>query len=91
MHDADYSIDYYLCYRKLHDRVILQLVQCIILIIIMIIAIIIIAIIIIINKFIGNSTELDSYIQYIQAYKIQGNKMRSYVIRNVIYTNIFAK
>ena len=30
-------------------------------------------IIIIINKFICNSTELDSHIQYIQAYKIQGN------------------
>ena len=28
---------------------------------------------IIINKFICNSTELDSHIQYIQAYKIQGN------------------
>ena len=48
-------------------------------------------IIIIINKFIGNSTELDSHIQYIQAYKIQGNNMRRYVIRNVIYTNSFAK
>ena len=35
--------------------------------------IIIIIIIIIINKFICNSTELDSHIQYIQAYKIQGN------------------
>ena len=30
-----------------------------------------IIIIIIINKFIGNSTELDSHIQYIQAYTIQ--------------------
>ena len=30
-------------------------------------------IIIIINKFICNSTELDSHIQYIQAYKILGN------------------
>ena len=37
----------------------------------------------IINKFIYNSTELESHIQYIQAYKIQGNKMR----RNVIHTN----
>ena len=45
----------------------------------------------IINKCIYNSTELDSYIQYIQrviqAYKIQGNKMRRNVIRNVIHTN----
>ena len=30
--------------------------------------------IIIINKFICDYTELDSHIQYIQAYKIQGNK-----------------
>ena len=27
LHDADYSIDYYLCYRKLHERVILELVE----------------------------------------------------------------
>ena len=32
-----------------------------------------IIIIIIINKFICNSTKLDSHIQYIQACKIQGN------------------
>ena len=54
-------------------------------IIIIIIAIITIIIIIIIkNKFICNATELDSHIQYIQAYEIQGNKMRRYVIRNVM-------
>ena len=53
-------------------------------IIIIIIAIITIIIILIINKFICNSTELDSHIQYIQAYEIQGNKMRRYVIRNVM-------
>ena len=49
--------------------------------------IIIIIIIIIINKFIYNSTELDSHIQYIKAYKIQGNKMRRNMICNVIPTN----
>ena len=32
-------------------------------------------------------TELASHIQYIQAYKIQGNKMRRNVIRKVIHTN----
>ena len=52
----------------------------------------VIIIIIIINKFICNSTELDSHTvgaYWLQAYKIQGNKMRRYVIRNVglIYTN----
>ena len=39
---------------------------------------------IITNTFIYNSTELDSHIQ---AYKIQGNKMRRNVILNVIHTN----
>ena len=34
---------------------------------------ILVIIILIINKFICNSTEFESYIQYIQAYKIQGN------------------
>ena len=43
---------------------------------------------IIINTFICNSTELDSHIQYIQAYNIglQGNKNRRNMIRNMIHT-----
>ncbi len=43
----------------------------------------VVIVIIIIHTFIYNSTELDSHIQCIQAYKVLGNKMRC----NVIHTN----